>query len=1008
MEQRRDEKIFNREVSSYSSNYNVNRHQVGRMKGGAAQSPDGGEFLDRKFLSRSRTLSFDGMIRRHSSLQDKSPINYHHSHHSSLPLSHTSEEYVEELRDHKRSHSAQDPGDQANELQKLLRHPQTLYSDSSNGNTMMQQKQHESQSNLHQQQLGNPINEKKNEVSKGGFLYYFMYAVLNTMMAVPSLYGYASVIFNHDVFQPHIATLSKLVIWSSGVHQMVFCIISSISFAKAEVQDAGLLFLSVMSHFIAEQILNDDGSIEEIISTTIVTLSIATASLGIILMLMGRFHCADAVSYLPLPVVGGYLAYIGYFCVIAGVGLCISKSMIGGGFLSDMQLLMQKEAFILAFPGLIAGAIMMLVARYAQSDITLPLTMIIIPSIFYTILYATGTTLDEARESNWVGQTTPPSSISVLFELFDLGHVRWALVLSQKCVTVWVGMVFVVSFSSCLDVAAISMDMGEPLDVNKELITVGLSNLVSGLLLGQSGSYIFSTTILTYRTGFHSRWIGFIGALMFLAVVISKVNLLEIAPLFFLGSTLIFIGIDLLYEWIVEVYHRLLLSEYIVLVATFVAIQFVGIDGGIILGVIVAVVEYVVTTSQVSSLRRVLKRSRAIWNVEHRKLLREKVYDSLNPKIVSLEITETVFFGSSLLLFSHICDEIGISASPTDMHEIILASPGLVGSRSPAPLRHRKQKRQNSYVSKKKRPRYVVLDLTQVANVDASAARTCFLQLAKMCAKNGIILCAAGANRRVDWMLRSHDVSYTTEEEDIVKGFMLNPFDAVLVSTLPSGKLILFPDMNDCLELCENQLIYEYEQSLIIKPPKLGHSISNPDLFSQQKEEVEVKTPLSVIVGRMLGLDEPDNQHILESFDPGGIAEVDEQEFHEGAKIFSKNEVSDSFFVVLSGCVGVCKNPSREAQKKRMILPPLGKIQKEEFPDVLSYVSVGGVFGYVDFALERRRSFNVICQKDGTVVAKLSRRKIDWLKRENEVLYHIIEKVLLQASLMELANAEVS
>ena len=36
--------------------------------------------------------------------------------------------------------------------------------------------------------------------------------------------------------------------------------------------------------------------------------------------------------------------------------------------------------------------------------------------------------------------------------------------------------VFVVSFSSCLDVAAISMDMGEALDVNHELTTVGLSN----------------------------------------------------------------------------------------------------------------------------------------------------------------------------------------------------------------------------------------------------------------------------------------------------------------------------------------------------------------------------------------------------------------------------------------------------------------------------------------------------------------------------------------------------
>lgn len=37
-------------------------------------------------------------------------------------------------------------------------------------------------------------------------------------------------------------------------------------------------------------------------------------------------------------------------------------------------------------------------------------------------------------------------------------------------------MTFVVSFSSCLDVAAISMDMGQALDTNNELMTVGISN----------------------------------------------------------------------------------------------------------------------------------------------------------------------------------------------------------------------------------------------------------------------------------------------------------------------------------------------------------------------------------------------------------------------------------------------------------------------------------------------------------------------------------------------------
>jgi CRP-like cAMP-binding protein len=57
---------------------------------------------------------------------------------------------------------------------------------------------------------------------------------------------------------------------------------------------------------------------------------------------------------------------------------------------------------------------------------------------------------------------------------------------------------------------------------------------------------------------------------------------------------------------------------------------------------------------------------------------------------------------------------------------------------------------------------------------------------------------------------------------------------------------------------------------------------------------------------------------------------------------------------------------------------------------------------------KRRRSFNAVASIDGTVIAKISRTTIDRLKNENEALHHIIEKVLLQASLMELANIEVS
>ncbi len=75
----------------------------------------------------------------------------------------------------------------------------------------------------------------------------------------------------------------------------------------------GLIFLSAMSHGIATKMISDAGGshkvddllVAEIVSTTVVLLGLSTASLGAVLILAGKFRFADAVAYLPLPVVGG-------------------------------------------------------------------------------------------------------------------------------------------------------------------------------------------------------------------------------------------------------------------------------------------------------------------------------------------------------------------------------------------------------------------------------------------------------------------------------------------------------------------------------------------------------------------------------------------------------------------------------------------------------------------------------------------------------------------------------
>lgn len=249
---------------------------------------------------------------------------------------------------------------------------------------------------------------------------------------------------------------------------------------------------------------------------------------------------------------------------------------------------------------------------------------------------------------------------------------------------------------------------------------------MSGIGLGFTGSYIFSQTIFTFRTGVHSRWIGALVCVVYLLVVGSPLNLLQIAPLFFLGSTLIFIGYDLLFEWLYEIRDSVLLFEYATIWGTFLAIQIVGVDAGIIVGILFAIIENVTVTAQTTMVHRVQKRSRAIWNKEGFKILQDHGYHPTFPKIAVLEISGPVFFGSSLHCLNKMIEDIGLQDNQENAKPI----------HSPHTSSHLlTSERKNSFFKNPqgatvlpKPPQFVVLDLSGVSNVDASAARACFLQ----------------------------------------------------------------------------------------------------------------------------------------------------------------------------------------------------------------------------------------------------------------------------------------
>jgi MFS superfamily sulfate permease-like transporter len=410
-----------------------------------------------------------------------------------------------------------------------------------------------------------------------------LYGIINATIVLPVLMSFGSIIYRNDAFDPYMPVLIKMTLASGVVHQICFSSLSSLPFAVGQVQDAGLIFLSSMAKDTVEYCQSRGYDDETMLATVTVGLATCTAILGLGLILIGKLKLAGYVQMLPTCVVGGYLAFIGWFCGVSGISL-----MAGGTGDINIFIVFDRLTFIL--PGILGGIFIYCSVRTLRHVAVLPMCIIFLLIIFYGVLVATETSVEDATEIGWIRKSQEAPVWYLTWEFLKLNKVDWGalpgLLLTE------LSMIFVVALSSSLDVAAIELEMQQPLDYNQELTMVGISNMVSGLTGGYTGSYIFSQSIFSLRAGIRSRLAGFVLAACEILVFVIPFPILSYVPNFFYGSLLSMICIDLMYEWLWDIRNKVTIAEYIIGLATFVLIQIIGVEYGILAGVIIYLICY--------------------------------------------------------------------------------------------------------------------------------------------------------------------------------------------------------------------------------------------------------------------------------------------------------------------------------------------------------------------------------------------------------------------------------
>lgn len=629
------------------------------------------------------------------------------------------------------------------------------------------------------------------------------YGFVAAMMCAPVMVSFASIIFGDPFFHESMPSLVKLVLVSSAVHQLCYVATSTLPFAVGQVQDAGLIFLSSIARKVVME-GNNESDESNTIAAVLWTLAGSTALLGAMLVVVGKMRLASLAQYLPVPVVGGYLGYIGFYCGQAGLAMMGGVELVG---LGDWRRLWNKRVAIRVAPGFAVAVAIKSASEYLSRRphigrttraAVVPGVLAVAVVVFYVVLWTTGATIQEARDAGWVGQAAASSASSSspwsLYFPSSLRSTRKLFVQSlPKVAPTWLGMVIVVAFSSSLDVAAIEMELGRPLDYDAELRTVGLGNLCSGLLGGFSGSYIFSQTILNMRSEVADRVSGVVIAALEIALaLVVPVAPTALAPACAFGGMLLTIAIELLEEWLWKSRLRFSRAEYAVALITFLAIHLLGLEEGFVAGLVCAALAFAISHGPSDAVFKcrpsAVTRSVVMREFEQRAYLSDAVRVG---KIVVLDLRGFVFFGAAAKLLAKLRNDLRLPVAASLDKTWYRSSFAGAATTELGP------------------PKFAVLDCSDFSGVDATAARACFVPLRRMLRDCGSRLFFAGLQPDVKKTLTSH-------------GFVVD-FD--------------FPSLDAALETAEEAL--------------LGHSSSSRSRRTRDgNSAVSIRHILSDFVGR--------------------------------------------------------------------------------------------------------------------------------------------------------------
>lgn len=374
-----------------------------------------------------------------------------------------------------------------------------------------------------------------------------------------------------------------VVLVGGAILALVVALRSTLRNSVALVQESSVAILAAA---VVGATMTLDGPPDVRIATAIAVLGVSSLATGALFWITGRLKLGSLARFMPYPVVAGFLAGSGWL-LVDGSMVMMTGNRIGPSLFETTGV---TTLALLVAPAVAFALALELGITYVRHPLTIAGVVAVAATIFFVALAAAGITVDEARALGFFPKLTTHGGVE--FPTVEmLGKVDWNAVLSAAPTIVAVAAVSMVGL--LLNLSGLELAIRRDIDVNAELKSTGIANLLSGAVGGPSGYVGLGMTVLAQRTGVYGRGAGIATAIAMMLGLAAASSFVFQVPVFLAAGFVLFMGLGLLKEWLVATRRELPLAEWAIVVFILACIAAIGFLEGLAVGLLVSVAVFV-------------------------------------------------------------------------------------------------------------------------------------------------------------------------------------------------------------------------------------------------------------------------------------------------------------------------------------------------------------------------------------------------------------------------------